>query len=510
MSAGLRARLQAHPYYRWFVLLSVGSGMMMAILSSSIVNIALPSITADFKSDLGTMTWVVTVFMITQATLMPVSGRAGDIYGHKKVFIAGLAWFTAMSFFCAVAWHPLSLIIARGLQAVASSALAPMALAFVFDVFPVRERAQALGILGGVMGAAPVLGLTVGGVLVESLGWRWVFLVNLPLCLVIAPVALLVLKESERVYRRGFDIVGAVLLSSGLFAGLLGLNKGSAWGWTDARVIGSFIVLVTQVLLFVFWERRVPRPMLDLGLFKLRSLVSSNIAGFFSSGSMFGTFVLLPFFFQSVLGEDAAATGFELAPLALMFVLMAPIGGRLTTSIGSKLTPLIGLFIAAGGYFLLSRTLTVDATRLTIGVSIAVMGIGLGMTMAPLTSAAVHDVPPDKRGIASSLPNMFRFVGGSFTIAVVSTFLAWRVTGHLLEAGVPPEQVSAALGGAPEKGSAGVVPPVFMEAFAASFRDVFLFALLFVAASIVAVLFVPHLKGGPRLKHGYSSGVAKN
>ena len=148
-----RTRLQSHPGYRWLVLVTVASGMMMAILSSSIVNIALPTITTEFGSSITTMTWVVTIFMIIQATLMPVWGRAGDIYGHKKVFISGLLLFTSTSLLCTFAWDPYSLIVSRGLQAVGASALSPMALAFVFAAFPARERPQALGIMGGVIGA---------------------------------------------------------------------------------------------------------------------------------------------------------------------------------------------------------------------------------------------------------------------------------------------------------------------------------------------------------------------
>ncbi|MFA5810040.1 MAG: DHA2 family efflux MFS transporter permease subunit [Thermoleophilia bacterium] len=488
---GRRSRLQAHPRYRWLVLVTVAGGMMMAILSSSIVNIALPTITAEFGSTITTMTWVVTIFMITQATLMPVWGRAGDIYGHKKIFIIGLLIFSATSIFCTVAWDPYSLIVGRALQAVGSSALSPMALAFVFEAFPPRSRAQALGIMGGVIGAAPVLGLTGGGLLVEAFGWRSIFFIYIPLCAVFVPVALFVLKESVLGEDRGFDIAGAMLLSTGLFGGLLGLNQGRNQGWGDPLILGCFVLMAVLLALFVYRESRVEKPMLDLSLLKVRSLASANIAGFFSSGAMFGSLVLLPYFFQSVLGNAPAETGFELAPLALMFVLVAPIGGRLTAKIGPRITASCGLIVAAAGFVILAGQLTPEATALRLGLSITVIGIGLGLTMAPLTTAAVHDAPPDKRGIASSLPNMSRFIGGSFAIAIFGTVLASRITTHMADAGVTAESTGAGQGSS----SAGIVDnPAMREALSSSFRDVFLFAISFLVLSFIFVQLIPRLR----------------
>lgn len=489
----LRLRMRAHPRYRWLVLVTVGTGMMMAILSSSIVNIALPSIAGDFKSSIPATTWVATMYMIIQATMMPVSGRAGDIFGHKKVFIAGLGVFAAMSVLCTFAWNIESLVVGRGLQAVGTSALAPMALSYVYDSFPGRERAQALGIMGGILGAAPVVGLTLGGILVEAFGWRSIFWIAVPLCMVIAPLAFFVLKETERASEPlSFDIPGAVLLSAGLFAGLLGLSQGRSWGWADPRTLACFAGFAVLLALFVFRELKVRQPMLDLAIFRFRSLVAANLTGFCSSAAMFGTFVLLPFYFQSVLGHEAAATGFQIAPLALMFLVSAPLGGRLTNRLGARTTPRIGLLVAAAGYLLLSFALTPDASSVRVGLSIAVMGLGLGLTMAPLTTAAMSDVPANMRGIAASLPNMSRFIGGSFGMAVVGTFLSWRLTSHLLAAGV----------GLPAAGGSGgtsgmIADPVAREAFAAAFGDVFRFTLLFLALGMITVSFVPQLKQEP-------------
>ncbi|MHB1382642.1 MAG: DHA2 family efflux MFS transporter permease subunit [Thermoleophilia bacterium] len=491
MIGALSARVQSSSRYRWILMVTVTSGMMMAVLSSSIVNIALQRISVEFDTSIPTTLWVATIYMIVQAVFMPVAGRAGDLYGHKRVYITGLLIFTSMSILCTFAWNIESLIAGRALMALGTSALAPMALFFVMDAFPGRQRGPALGVMGGIMGAAPTVGMVGGGFLVGGFGWRSVFLVAVPLCAIILPVAFVVLKQSdELVEDRGFDVPGGLFLTIGLFAGLLSLSQGRFWGWDDGRTLAGLAIMVVLIVLFVIRERRAPRPMLDLGLLRFRSLVSANVAGFFSSGAMFGSFVLLPFFFQSVIGDSPSSTGLRIAPLALAFLLVAPLGGRLTNSIGARNTPHIGLAIAALGFFALSQAIVADTTILMISVAIAVLGIGLGLTMAPLTTVALHDVPPDKRGIASSLPQMSRFIGGSFGMAVTGTFLAWRVSSRLAERGV-----GARLSADAAADSAIVsANPVLQDAFSSAFHDVFLFSLLLIAASFAAVFFVPQLK----------------
>jgi len=474
------------------VLVTVASGMIMAILNSSIVGIALPAVSGEFGSSITTTAWVATIYMIIQATFMPVSGRAGDIYGHKRVFIGGLIIFTVMSVICAFAWNIYALIISRGLMAVGTSALSPMALAFVMQAFPGPKRAHALGIMGGLMGSAPALGLVAGGFLVETLGWRSVFFVSVPLCALIAPLAFWVLAESRGdTSRRSFDAPGGALLTIGLFTGLLALSQGSGWGWGDPRTIGGLSAFAVFLGLFILRENAAAQPMLDLGLLRIRSLVSANVVGFFASGSMFGSFVLLPFFFQSVLGGSPAAAGLKIAPLALAFLLSAPIGGRLTTSIGARFTAMLGLAVAAAGYLVASRVMEVDVSTAALGLAVAVMGIGLGLANAPVTTAALHDVPADKRGVAASLPQMSRFIGGSFGMAVVGAVLSWRVTAHLLALGAPAGQAESAA----SAGTAGLAGDNLLQsAYASGFKDVFLFTVLLLAAGMAAAAFVPRLR----------------
>jgi EmrB/QacA subfamily drug resistance transporter len=346
--------------------------------------------------------------------------------------------------------------------------------------------------MGGLIGAAPTIGMVSGGFLVEGFGWRSVFLVAVPLCVAIVPLAFIVLKSAdEPVKEKGFDVLGGLLLTIGLFAGLLSLSQGRVWGWDDPRTLTGFAVMAVSLVLFIAWERRASQPMLDLDLFRYRSLVSANIAGFFSSAAMFGTFVTLPFLFQTFVGDSPAVTGIKIAPMALMFLIIAPIGGRLTNILGARTTPHIGLAVAAAGFFIMSQVISGEMDPLVISVAIAILGIGLGLTNAPLTTAALHDVPPDKRGIASSFPQMSRFIGGSFGIALSGAFLSSRTVTRLVDLGVPAEQTDAIT----TAGEAGVISIEHQEAFSGAYQDVFLLSLVLVAAAFVTVFFVPQLKG---------------
>jgi MFS family permease len=206
---------------------------------------------------------------------------------------------------------------------------------------------------------------------------------------------------------------------------------------------------------------------------------------------MFGTFILLPFMFQILMSDSPAVTGLKIAPLALMFLIVAPLGGRLTNILGARTTPHIGLAVAAAGFYILSRVVATDVDMLVISGAIAILGVGLGLTNAPLTTAALHDVPPDKQGVAASLPTMSRFIGGSFGMALVGTFLSWRLTSYLIELGVDAGGQEGALSG---DISAATAEPVYQQAFTDAFQDVFLFSILIVAAAFIAVFFVPQLK----------------
>lgn len=497
--------------HSWLVLGSVSSGLVLYALTSTTIGVALPSITADFATNLTTISWVGAIFFMIHATLMPVMGRVGDLYGRKKVFLFGMSMFTVMSVACALTWNVESLIASRAIMAIGTAALPPMALAFVYSAFSPERKALAVGIMSGLLGVAPTAGFLLGGVLVDAgnqvdwLGWRIIFLINLPLAAIIIPFAVRVLKETEpEPESGGFDILGAVLLVTGLASLMLGFNKGQMWGWTSPRILAAFIVCPILLSLFVFRERSYRRPLVDLSLFRYRSLVTSNISGFFITGGLFGSMLVLPFYFSSVLELSATWIGLASAPVAVTYALFAPVGGALTARIGGRTTLIMGLLIAGAGYIAVSQVVSFDRPQYeaaaVVMAAVALVGVGIGMTMAPVDNTAMYDVPARKRGVAASLPNMSRFIGGSFAGAGMMAFLSWRLAERLIGIGIPVAEAEAYTGM-----SAEPLNIAYKEASTQAYHDVFLFTLSFIAVGIAVAVFMPQVRVAKE-EPGVSSG----
>ncbi|RJQ47709.1 MAG: DHA2 family efflux MFS transporter permease subunit [Gaiellales bacterium] len=501
--------------HSWMVLGSVSSGLLLYALTSTTLGVALPTITADFGASFTTIAWVSVIFFMVHSTLMPVMGRAGDLYGRKRLFIFGLSLFTIMSLFCALAWNVESLIAGRAVMAVGTAALPPMALAYAYSAFPPERKALAVGIMGGILGVAPVAGYLLGGVLVDAgnlvdfIGWRAIFLINFPLAAVIIPFALRALKETEPSPEgRDFDVPGAALLVAGLVCLALGVNKGGEWGWTSPRILGVFIAAPALLLLFVLREGSCRRPLVSLGLFRYRSLTTANIAGFFITGGLFGSMLVLPFYFASVLELSSTWIGLAAAPVAVTYAMFAPVGGSLTARFGGRVTLIGGLLISAAGYLLVSRALSVPPgaefilgaggaieakyfAALIVAAAVGLVGVGIGLCWAPVDNTALYDVPAHKRGLAASLPNMSRFIGGSIASAGLMAFLSWRMTERLIGIGIPVAEAEAFTGTSMEP-----LSPVYKQAAAQAYHDVFLFTLIFIAAAILAALAMPQVKTG--------------
>lgn len=488
----------------WLVLCSVSSGLVLYALTSTTIGVALPDITTDFATNLTTISWVSALFFMVHATLMPVMGRAGDLYGRKKIFLFGMSVFTVMSVFCSVTWNADSLIAGRAVMAVGTAALPPMALAFTYSAFPPERRALAIGIMGGLLGVAPTAGFLLGGVLIDFgntfgwLGWRIIFLINLPLAAVIIPFAVRALRETEPSPEgRDFDIPGAVLLVAGLVCLMLGFNKGQEWGWTSGWIVAALIASPVLLVLFAFWEKSYRRPLVDLRLFRYRSLVTANTAGFFITGGLFGSMLILPFYFSTVLELSSTWIGLASAPVAVTYALFSPVGGALTAKLGGRTTLVAGLLTAGAGYLVVSQVLSFDKPQteaaLIVAAAVGLVGIGIGLTQAPVDNTALHDVPAHKRGLAASLPNMSRFIGGSFAGAGMSAFLAWRLTERLVGIGIPVAEAESFTGVSSESLSL-----TYKEAATQAYHDVFLFTLVFIVIALVAAFFLPNLRGDER------------
>ena len=315
----------------------VASGMMLSVVNVSIVNIALPAMAADLGVDIPTISWVVTGFLVTQATLLAVAGRAGDLYGRRRVFVTGVIVLFGASILCALAWNAPSLTAFRVLQAMGACAMAPTAYAYAAELFGPRERGAALGVMGGVLGMAPVLALNIAGVLVGSFGWRSVFWFSPVMGALVLAGAFLVLVELRPPDAdRDFDLLGAALAAVGLFPLLVALSRGEAWGWTSPATLAVGLRGRGGLALFVWHESRASSPMIDLRLLRRRSSATANLAAMASSAALFGTLILLPFYLTAVLGFSAVKLALGITPVAASFMIVAPIAGRWIGRVGSE------------------------------------------------------------------------------------------------------------------------------------------------------------------------------
>jgi EmrB/QacA subfamily drug resistance transporter len=418
-----RARIRAHRRFRWLALVVVAGGMMLSVVNISIVNIALPQMAADLGVDVTAIEWVVIAFLVTQATLLPVAGRAGDLYGRRRVFVAGVVVLILASIACAFAWDAGSLIAFRVVQGVGACAMAPTAFAYAAELFPPAERGHAMGVMGGVIGLAPVLALNVAGGLVGALGWRSVFWFSPALGLVVLAGAALVLPESRRaVARQPFDLLGAALAAVGLFSLLTALSRGEVWGWTSPATLGTGVVGIVGLAAFAGHEARTRAPMLALGLFRLRSLATANLAGAAGAAALFGTLILLPFELTTVLGFGAEELGLAITPIALSFVVVAPLAGRALGRVGSDRMATAGYGLATAGALGIGLAAPAQSYAAMLP-GIVALGVGLAMSQSPVTTTAIRDVPASHLGVASALPNICRYTGGALGTAVLGTVL---------------------------------------------------------------------------------------
>jgi EmrB/QacA subfamily drug resistance transporter len=404
-------------------LMVVASGMMLSVVNVSIVNIALPEMAADLGVDIPSISWVVTGFLVTQATLLALAGRAGDLYGRRRVFVAGVLVLCGASILCALAWDAPSLTAFRVLQAVGACAMAPTAYAYAAELFGPRERGAALGVMGGVLGMAPVLSLNIAGVLVGTLGWRSVFWFSPVMGAFVLVGAFLVLVELRPPDAdRDFDLPGAGLAAAGLFPLLVALSRGEAWGWTSAGTLASAAVGAVALGLFVWHESRASSPMIDLRLLRRRSLATANVAAMASSAALFGVLILLPFYLTAVLGFSAVQLALAITPIAGSFMLVAPIAGRWIGRVGSERLAAAGFVVAAAGALWMALTATSQSYG-AILPGVICFGCGLAVSTAPITATAIHDVPAARLGVASALPNISRYTGGALGAALLGAIL---------------------------------------------------------------------------------------
>jgi EmrB/QacA subfamily drug resistance transporter len=422
---------------QWLILAILCLGLFMILLDTTIVHIAVPALTSGLGATLDQIMWIVSAYTLTYAGLLIVGGRLGDLWGPKRLFMAGLAVFTLASAACGLAQTPTQLIATRLVQGVGGAMLSPQTLAMLTVVFPANRRGVAFGIWGAVAGLATVAGPPLGGLLVTTLGWRWIFFVNVPIGIAALVLSGAVLPDPRPGRRHRLDLPGAALASAGLVLLCFGLIEGPSLGWgrvwgviTVPLVLGGAIGLL---LLFGWrqWAAGNQEPLIPHGVFRDRnfSLLSAVLAAI--SFGMLGLLLPVVIFLQSVLSLSALQAGLILAPMSLASVVSAPFAGRLADRMGGKDILVVGLILWAGGIALVLSA-TQPYPRLgELIAGLVTAGFGLGLTFAPLQTIAMHNVQARMAGAAAGVMNTARQLGALLGSVAMGTVLQVQLATNL-------------------------------------------------------------------------------
>ncbi len=416
-----------HDRSRWLALYVLCAGVLMIVLDATIVNVALPSIQHDLGFSSGGLAWVVNAYLIAFGGVLLLAGRLGDLIGRRRVFLAGLAVFTAASLVCGLAPDRTVLVTARFVQGLGGALTSAVVLGMIVGMFPEpRDLAKALGVYGFVASAGGSIGLLAGGVLTSAISWHWIFFINLPVGIATAVLARRLVEDEPGVgLRQGADVVGAVLLIAGLMLGVSTILQVSSVGWTSGRTILLGAVAVTLLVAFVVRQARVTNPLMPLRLFASRNASGANAIQALLVAAMFGVFFLGALYLQQVLGYDALGVGLAFLPTsivmgAMSLKLAAPISARL----GARATVVASLALITAGLLLFARTPVHASYLLDVLPAALLFGAGAGMSFPSLMSLAMSSATPQDAGLASGLVNTTVQVGGAVGLSVLATLAA--------------------------------------------------------------------------------------
>jgi EmrB/QacA subfamily drug resistance transporter len=426
------AESRANPTNPWLVLVVLTTGFFMIMLDTTIVNVAIPAMSAGLNTTLDQILWVLNSYILVYAVLLITAGRLGDLYGQRTLFAVGLAIFTVASALCGFAQDANQLIVARILQGVGGALLTPQTLAILTSLFPPERRGAAFGIWAGVAGLATLAGPTLGGAIVTYIDWRWIFFVNVPIGVAALIATFAIIPDLRPGRRHGWDIVGVVLAIGGLFGVIFGLIEGERFNWGE---IGSYVITIPEVIgagalllvLFVIWERYQEEPLVPLSLFEDRNFAVTNWIAAAIAFGMMSLFLPIVIYLQSVRDFTALTAGLTLAPMSLTSMFVAPFAGRLADRIGGKYILMTGIFVFAIGFGTLTYVAGPDSTWINFLVPAIVAGAGMGMTFAPMTTVAMRNISPRMAGAASGVLNTTRQVGAAVGSAIVGALLQNRL-----------------------------------------------------------------------------------
>jgi len=422
---------------RWIALLLLCMVQFMVVLDIAIVNVALPSIKIDLGFSQENLQWVISAYSLVFGGFLLLGGRLADLLGRRRVFMVGLVIFTVGSLLCGLAWSEGSLIAARALQGLGAATISPAALSILTTTFREgRERNIALGAWGAVGGVGAAAGVLLGGVLVELFSWPWIFYVNVPVGVVSLIAAPILLDESRDERESSFDVLGAILVTSGLSTLVLGITKGNDWGWSSGRTLAVFALAAVLLAGFVGQESRSPHPLMPFSIFRLQTLTAANIVMFIMGTALFSMFLMLTLYMQQVLGFSPLRTGIGYLAVAGTAIIWANVAAALVTRVGVKPTLVTGMSVMTLGLVLFAQVSVDGSYWKNLLPGFLVIGFGMPLAFVSLTIAALAGTRPDEAGLASGLINTSQQIGGAVGIAILSA-IASATTTDAVSSGTP-------------------------------------------------------------------------
>jgi len=424
MTARIRSLRMTEENRRWWALGAMCFALFMIMLDNTVVNVALPSIQRSLHASTASLEWTVNAYTLSFAVLLVTGGRLGDLFGRRRVFLAGVIVFACSSGAIGFSPNDTWLVAWRAVQGVGAAMMMPGTLSIITNAFPPAERGKAIGTWAGVSALALAIGPVFGGFLVESVSWQSIFFLNLPVAVGAVLVTLFAVRESrdESVAQR-VDVRGVLTLTIGLAALVLALVEGNEWHWGSGRELALFAIAVLGLAAFALVERRQPAPMVDFSFFRSRTFFGANIVAFIVSFAMLAMFFFMALYMQNILHYSPLQAGLRFLPSTLMIVLIAPVAGRLADRVGSR--PLITFGLAAvSGALLWQSRLTIASGYGALLPGFVLMGIGMAFVMSPMSTAAMNAVAQAKAGVASGILSMNRMVGGTFGVAVLGAMVA--------------------------------------------------------------------------------------